>query len=441
VRWRAAVAIGAAAIVVALVYALAGGVGGGGSDYRAAAVFDSAKGIVPGQLVKIAGARVGSVTGVKLEPGPTALIEFTVQRRFAPFRADASCQILPEGPISENYVECDPGSPSKPPLGPQHEAETKLPTVPVARTTDPVSLQDVLNVFSLPVDQRLAVLINELGVGTAGEGSDINAILRRANPALTQGDRVLSILNAQNQRIADAVTETNAVIGQLAGRSASVRSFVDRAAALTNTTAAYRGAIAAGVQRLPALLRELRTDLRPVDRVAVDGTPLLSDLRKAAPGLTQLTRTVPAFTKPGLPAVEALGAAARTGRTAVTAATPVVDELAKLASTAPAILQLADQLGASSRDTGAFEGGLRLLYSFATDAAGYDSTSHFITALIIPFPGCIANPGMAGCDHRYDSADQGSIPINDPSAGGQTTSALKRATATTLKPLLNYLLR
>ena len=62
-----------------------------------------------------------------------------------------------------------------------------LPTVPLQRTTVPVSLQDVLDIFSLPVDERLSVLINELGIGTAGRGTDINAILRRANPALDAG--------------------------------------------------------------------------------------------------------------------------------------------------------------------------------------------------------------------------------------------------------------
>jgi len=42
---------------------------------------------------------------------------------------------------------------------------TGLPTVPLAQTTDPVSLQDVLNVFALPTDQRLRALITELGIG------------------------------------------------------------------------------------------------------------------------------------------------------------------------------------------------------------------------------------------------------------------------------------
>jgi virulence factor Mce-like protein len=425
-------AVQAALVAVLIAAAVLITRGGGGASYRAGAIFDSAKGIVPGQLVKIAGARVGTISSVTLEPGPAALIEFSVPRRFAPFHADASCQILPEGLISENYVQCDPGSRSRPALGPADR--DGVPTVPLAHTTVPVSLQDVLNIFSLPVDERLSALIGELGIGTAGQGSDINAILQRANPALAQGDRVLSILDAQNGAIATAVTQTNDVLRQLASRSASVRSFVDRAAAVAGTTAAHSGALGAAVAQLPPFLRELRTNLVPIDRVVSDGGPLLSELRAAAPGLSELTRTLPAFTRPGVPAVHSLGAAASEGETTITAATPVVDQLAKLSFTAPPVLKLLDDLLVSTRNSGAFEGLLRLIYSFATDASGYDSTSHYITALIIPFPTCIADPTGAGCTHAYDSPGQGSIPINDPSAGPQKTSAA-------ITPLLDYLLK
>jgi virulence factor Mce-like protein len=423
--------------------------GGGGDTYRAAALFDSAKGIVPGQLVKIAGARVGKITAVQLEPGPSALIEFTVPRGFAPFHADARCQILPEGLISENYVQCDPGRRGQGALGPwRHDG---LPTVPLAHTTVPVSLQDLLNIFSLPVDQRLAVLINELGIGTAGRGEDIDAILRRADPALVQGDRVLSILDAQRHQIAEAVAQTNDVIGQLAVRRAAVRSFVDRTATVARTTATHSQALERGVARLPALLEQVRRNLRPVDQVAVEGTPLLSDLRAVAPGLRQLTYTLPAFSVPGVRAVKALTRAAITGQQVLPKVTSVTRLIAKLASTAPPILAQADKLAVSSRDSGAFEGFLQLLYSLSTDAAAYDATSHFITALIVPYPNCLAQANATGCAHSYNSPGQGSIPVNDPDAGPQRTSAARRAglasrgrlahQAGKLQPLLHYLLK
>ena len=424
-RATAAVVI-ASAVVVALVAILASGSGEG--SYRAAAIFDSAEGMVAGQLVKVAGARVGTVTAVKLlssSPVPKALIEFEVNRNVGPFHADARCRILPEGLISENYVQCDPGSAGAPPL-PLSPVDG-VPTVPLTATSVPVSLQDVLNIFSMPVDQRLSVLINELGIGTAGRGSDINAILRRANPALIQGDRVLTILDAQNRQIADAVTQTRVVIGQLAAQANGVRGFVDHAAGVASTLAARRAALAQGVARLPGLLGLLRTNLGPVDRLARDGGPLLDDLRAAGPGLTALTHTLPSFVEAGRPAVAALGAAAARGIPAATATLPVAQQLARLASVAPGTLRPLDQLLVSTRDSGAFEGLLRLFYSLSTDSAGYDSTSHFVDALIIPFATCIADAAIPGCSHAYNSPGQGSVPINDAAAGAQPTPLVRHS--------------
>jgi virulence factor Mce-like protein len=422
----AALLVGLIAVALVLVSS------SGASSYLAAAEFDTAQGMVPGQLVKIAGARVGTVTAVKLEPGPHALIEFSVEPKFGPFHADASCQILPEGLISENYVQCDPGSPSKPSL--QVSQRDRLPTVPLGHTTVPVSLQDVLTIFSLPVDQRLSVLINELGIGTAGRGADINAILRRANPALTQTDRVLGILGSQNQQLAGAVSDMRSVLGSLAKHDDDVRSFVDQGATVAATTANHQAGLEQSVERLPPLLSQLQTNLVPLNRVATAGGPLLSDLQAAAPAALTLTRTLPAFAKAGTPAVNALARAAAKGSVAVGAAKPVSVQLTKLASVAPAVLTLTDQLLVSSRDSGAFEGLLRLLYSLSTDSGAYDSISHFVTALIVPFPACLADPTTTGCSHAYDAPAQGSTPINNPAA----TRSLKPAA---LKSLLNYLLR
>jgi len=220
-------------------------------------------------------------------------------------------------------------------------------------------------------------------------------------------------------------------------------------AAVAESTAANRAALQAGVQRLPRLLGLLRTNLGPVDRLASDGTPLLADLQASAPGLTRLTRTLPAFITVGGPAVSALGRASQRGIPAVAAASPVVAQLARLGAVSPDVLRLLDQLLVSSRDSGAFEGLLQLLYSLSTDSGGYDSTSHYVTALIVPFPTCIAAPAALGCSHAYDSPGQGSIPINDAAAGAQSTSAVRRpgrasahqSAASIVKSLAGYLLK
>jgi virulence factor Mce-like protein len=401
------------ALIAAVVLIVGGGSAG---SYRFAAMFDTAKGMVAGQQVKIAGAVAGTVDDVQLAAGPKARMVMTISRRFAPFRADATCSILPEGLISENYVECDPGR------APAALSQTGgLPMVPLAQTTVPVSLQDVLNVFSLPTDERLRLLISELGIGTAGRGGDINNLLRRANPALTQSQRVLRILDAQRQRIAGAVVSTDAVLGQLAVRGDSIRGFVDRAATVAATTAQHARALSATVAALPGMLEQARPGLRALDNAAASASPLLRSLHRAAPSLVQLTATLPAFLRAGTPALDALPRTAAVGRPALRAAAPVIGLLNATARPVSTLAHGLDALLASTRDSGGFEGVLRVAYAFAINTSLYDSLSHIVSFSVSLAPLCIAGQqagfSVPGCSRAYTSAGGGAIPVNEPSCG------------------------
>jgi virulence factor Mce-like protein len=414
---RAVVIAGLVAIAVAGAIVVATASSGSGGTYRFAAVFDNARGMVSGQQVKIAGAVVGSVDSVELAPGPKARMVMTIDRRFAPLPADTTCTLLPSGLISENFIQCVPG----------HATRTLargaggLPTVPLARTTVPFSLQDVLDVFSAPTDERLRLLISELGIGTAGRGADINALLRRADPALEQARRVLGILNAQRDRIASAAGQTDAVLTQLAAHDRQVRAFVADAADLTATTAAHAEPLGRALARLPGMLAAVRPGLRSLDTAAANATPLLGELRRATPGLQTLTSVLPSFAAVGTPAVRALAAATRAGRPAVRDATPIALRLNAVTGPLGTLATSLDALLASSRDTGAFEGTLRTIYAFGTNTSLYDNVSHILTFIASVDPGCIAaqqaNLPAKGCSHRYTASGGGTIPVNEPSCG------------------------
>jgi virulence factor Mce-like protein len=409
------IAAGVAAIVIVR--------SGSNSGYRVAAIFDTAKGMVSGQQVKIAGAVVGSVDSVQLESTPAgakARIVMSVEKRFAPFHADATCSILPEGVISENFVECSPGRTS----APLARGSDEIPTVPLPHTTVPFSLQDVLNVLSLPTDQRIGVLISELGIGLAGRGQDLNGLLRRANPALQQSQQALEIVDAQRDRVADAVAQTDTVLASLASRSTRVRQFVDRAGTVARTTAAHSRALQASIRRLPAMLAAVRPGLRSLTRAATNATPLLSELHNAAPGLTQLTTTLPAFAKAGIPAVRSLASAARTGIPAVRDATPIVTRVQTITGPLATLAAQLDQLLLHLRGNGGIEGLLRLTYTFAVNTALYDNVSHIVTFMASVGPNCLLGEqggfNVKGCAHSYSSPGQGQLPVNEPSCGAKS---------------------
>lgn len=388
------------------------------STGRVDVVFDTAKGMVPGQLVKIAGARAGHVDAVHLTAEHRARMELRIEDRFLPFAADASCRILPEGPISENYVECTPGVRQERPLA----SVGGVPTVPVSQTTAPVSIQDLLNVFAAPTESRLRILVNELGIGTAGRGGDINTILRRANPTLRQAQSLLAVVSEHRDALGRAIDQTDTVLEDLGRRRTDVRRFVASAAATARTTADQRVALSQSVARLPALLDATTSGLQAIDRATEAGAPLLTGLERAGPQLTAVTHSLSAFAEAGEPAVRSVAAAAAEGRKAVPPTLDVVRGLKALAATTPVVTTLRDFMTAS-RDKGAIEYLLRVPYALGTLASLYNGVSHVVTLFVGVQPQClVAGVTAPGCDQRYSGPR---VPLNAPGNAAKTRALLQ----------------
>lgn len=433
-RIRLALALLLAVVVVVLV----AGRGDDEESYRFAAEFDTARGMVPGQLVKIAGTRVGTVESVGLTADNAARMVFEVDPEFGPFHDDATCKILPEGFISENFVDCQPGTPSRPDLASAKDAEgDAMPTVPLERTEVSVQLQQVLDTFSLPVDQRIRVIFNELGIASAGRGRDLNALLRRANPALKQARAALGVLASRKREIAAATEQTDRVLAELADRDGDVRRFVAQAAEVTETTAGRRAKLEDTVRTLPPLLRETRAALGSIRTASAQLAPTARSLRQAAPGLTVLNRLVPTASETGSRAFTSLVPAGKKTKTALAAAIPRLKQVDELGQ--KSLTPMADTAGllGSLRETGGIEYLMNFIYRLAGESSTYDGVSHALTLNLGIYTKCIVNPGTPGCDATYDSPGRGGIPINSPrtpsievsnrTSGGNGKSAPKAA--------------
>lgn len=402
-RLAAILAALAVVLVVAGLLLTRGGTASDSAPYRVNAIFDDARGLVAGQLVKVAGARVGHIENVSLTPGYRARVELSVDHRFAPFHADASCTIRPEGLIAENYVECDPGTQDARMLG----TRQGKPTVAVSHTTEPVNLTDLFNIFNTPTRDRFSVIVNELGIATAGRGDDINAILRRANPALLAARRTLTVVGRQRRQLATMIDASDRLLGRLAPRRGRAQQFLVQAARVTTAIADHRDALSQAVARLPATLHETRAGLRALDTVAAAGTPLLRSLRAAAPQLNQVSADITAFARAAPAATKGLGAALRRGTAASPRLAPVVKTLRDYAVRSLPASLLSGKLYADLRDKGFIENLLSLFYYVGSATSRYDSTSHILPAHLLYEPACAlyATAPVAGCSANYGPGD------------------------------------
>src|SRR5437763_10635517 len=286
-------------LTVAVLAGIAGGaiVAAGASSgsstgtYQIRAIFDDATFAVTGEDVRIAGATVGTIATTEVTDrsglgassscstpgsGCKAAVNFTVSKPgFTPFHANAFCAIRPQSLIGEKYVDCNPGTANTPPLkhiqsGPG--AGTYL--LPVTHTSSPVDTDLVNDIYREPVRQQFSLILNELGTGLAARGSDLNDVIRRANPALRYTDQVLKILARQHRELAQLAKDSNAVLPPLARDRQQISSFVTHANTTSVASASQATAEAEGLRLLPGFLRQLRPLMVDLGNLADQGTPL-----------------------------------------------------------------------------------------------------------------------------------------------------------------------
>src|SRR5438067_13600057 len=217
------------AVPIVLVFGVAAK-DGGGSGYKVRAIFDFVR-AVPGEDVKVAGAKVGSIESLHVTPDNKAAVVLRIDDAgFTPFHANAHCTIRPQSLIGETFAECSPGSSAAPVLPAIKQGDGKGEhLLPLSHTSSPVDIDEINDIMREPTRERLALIIDEFGTALAGRGQDLNQAIHRANPALRDTDKVLSVLAGQNKTLANLATESDQVLAPLAARRAQVADFVVQA--------------------------------------------------------------------------------------------------------------------------------------------------------------------------------------------------------------------
>ena len=203
-------------------------------SYQVRAIFDNAGFIIPGEDVKIAGVRVGKVSDLEVTADFKAAVVLEItEPGYQDFRRDASCIVRPQNLIGERFVECKPTQPrtasAEPP--PQLREIEDGPgegqyLLPVENTMQTVDIDLIGNTMREPERERLSLILNELGTGVAGRGKDLNEVIRRANPALQETDKVLQILARQNDQLEQLAVNSDTVLAPLARDRAQVASAI-----------------------------------------------------------------------------------------------------------------------------------------------------------------------------------------------------------------------
>ncbi len=266
----------------------------------------NAFGLVEGSEVKVAGVNAGTVESLEVSEDKTALVEVKLTGPLAVLGEDTQCSSEPQSLIAEYFIDCQPaGEPAE---------DGSILRKKVEQTVQPDLVQNTLRE---PFKDRLAILINEFGTALAGNPENLNEAIRLGAPALDDLHAALRLLGHQNTVIRDLNVDSDEIIGKLADRREDVAAFIENAGAAAAASAERSDDLSADFDKLDDFLVELEPTMAELGNVARESTPLLSDLRGAAPQLNELAVSLPKFNRATQDSLVSLGRASIPGKRAL----------------------------------------------------------------------------------------------------------------------------
>lgn len=219
------------------------------------AVFSDVSRLKPGQSVRVAGIRVGTVNGVSLQPDKKVVVHFDADRNV----------VLTEGTraavrylnlVGDRYLELvdGPGSPKRLPAGGQ---------IPVSRTAPALDLDLLLGGLK-PVTQGLnAQDVNALTAGLLqvfqGQGGTLESLFSKTTS-------FSNALADNDQTVQQLIDNLNIVIGTISKDGTKFSGAIDRLERLVSGLSDDRNTIGSAIDALDrgtASLADLLTSARP----------------------------------------------------------------------------------------------------------------------------------------------------------------------------------
>jgi hypothetical protein len=309
--------------------------------------------------------------------------------------------------------------------------------LPLESNGKEVDIDLINNIMREPFADRFRLIFNDLGAGLAARGEDLEAIIRRADPALRETDRVLAELARQNQQLARLAADSDRIMVPFARERQHVSGFINNANIAAEATAERSQDLEAGFERFPGALRELRRTMAKLDAFSEQATPVFAEFRDGASAIARSTEALGPFAAATKPALTSLGDAAQQAQQPFVNSDPILRKVRDLAqSSAPGAKSLA-RLLASLRKTGGYKHLMSFFFNTTGGINGFDQYGHFLRAVLkittcitlvtTPTLGCTANWGTTSTGKTAD--------VSSPAAIKRWAQANKVEAGATVQPL------
>lgn len=410
-----------------------------GDSYQIRAVFVNASGITKGADVRVAGANVGSITGIFVGKNNLASVILNVtDPAFKPFYTDAKCRIRLQSLIGEKFVDCDPGTPTKPPL-PEDPSDPDRVILGPGHTSSPVDPDELLDAMREPQRERFRVIINELGITLTGRGQDLQDILDRFDPTFLNVNKILKILAKENRNLVRLAEDGDRSLKSLAENRDHIVGLFKNADAASRATNAKQQELAETLERLPAFLDELELTAPVLENFANQAAPVAASTRAASADLSAFVTGTNEFVDAANPALKRFGDTADVFREQIPALQPIAETLNKIGQKRGAVTNLKRVLESFEGQNG-YANLAALTVGLVGAGNGTDAFGHFLRSMIVVPGNCFdySQKRGQGC-----AADFGQRSDANVEPSGKGTTAPKVSSASSLEAdaaSLDYLL-
>lgn len=276
----AAITVAVAALAIVLL-----GSGGGSHTYKA--VFLNASQLVKGDLVQVAGVKIGTISDIQLTPDGQAAVSMKVSGPFTPLREGTQITIREASlsGIANRYLDLQ--------LPPDSaRAMNDGGVIDATNTTSEVDLDQIFNIFGPKQRQALSQLLQGFATTYAGQSKSANSGFLYLDPALASTSRLFSALDSDRGLLRQFINANAKFVTDVAARQNDLAGLVDHLATTTTAIGHQRTALADAVATLPNFMRQANTTFVNLRNTLDDLKPLVDESKPVAlklrPFLAQL---------------------------------------------------------------------------------------------------------------------------------------------------------
>jgi virulence factor Mce-like protein len=396
-----------AGVVVAVIL-----LGQGSPTYKLRLQMSNANGVRNGSQVLLGGVPVGTVGSLDLGPRDSVIATLNLNPKQVRIGQGARASIIAANLLGEEYVSLNPG-----------DARRPLPAgslIPPSRITVPTDLDQIVDVFKASTRERLAILINEMGIAVAGRRSDVSAILRQLPLSAVAGTKLLDQLVQDNHTLRDTVANSNQFIARINQQKGDLGRVIDAASGAASTAAQEAGNLSQTLIDAPRTLTTARRFLLSAGQTSLDLTPAAAQIGASAGPLNTLLTQVHPFEQAAVPALNRAASVAPQLTKLAVKGTPIIRQAVPTVTALSKIVTLAKPLthwaGLSVVDL------LAAIQGWSSGLQFRDGLGHVFHAELGLSPGLVANLASFG----VPSLKRGKRAA---AAGRTATAPAKRAAA------------